>query len=142
MSCELKTLIIVFILSTIALNLNCRAFSATSEREAYSGESSFNSVFYNFADESGALELNLITPRLKRIRRAGSKPDVSVDSSSRNNNETTPLQSSKYMYELLSNDSASMLLNNEKTPLGSFHKKSFEIEAGFQGDAPGVFSYF
>lgn len=62
-------------------------------------------------------------------------------SSNRNKNETIPLQSSKYMYELLSNDSASMRLNNEKTPLRSFHTRAFEIEAGFQGDAPGVFSF-
>lgn len=89
-------------------------------------------LLYNFVDESGALELNLSSPNLKRIRRARSK----------NKNETIPLQSSKYMYELRSNDNASMHLNNEKTPLRSFQKRAFEIEAGFQGDAPGVFSLF
>lgn len=140
MSCELKTLTTVFILSTISLHLNCRSFSATSERKGYSGESS-SSMLYNFVDESGALELNLSSPNLKRIRLARSKLDVSADSSNRNKNETIPLQPSKYMYELLSNDSASMHLNNEKTPLRSFHKRAFEIEAGFQGDAPGVFSF-
>lgn len=138
MSCELKTLITVFILLTIALHLNYRTFSATSEREGYSEEHSLN-IFNNFADESGALELNLTNPHLKRSRRASSKLDVSADSSYRNANETIPLQSSKYMYESRSNDSASMHLDNETTPLKSFHKKAFEIEAGFQGDAPGVF---
>ncbi|XP_051762586.1 uncharacterized protein LOC127519129 isoform X3 [Ctenopharyngodon idella] len=102
MSCELKILTTVFILSTISLHLNCRSFSATSERKGYSGGSSSSSML----------------------------------SSNRNKNETIPLQSSKYMYELLSNDSASMRLNNEKTPLRSFHTRAFEIEAGFQGDAP------
>lgn len=141
MSCELKTLITVFILSTIALNLSCRTFSATSEREGYSEEYSFN-IFNNFADESGALEFNLTNPNLKRSRRTSSKPDVSADSSYINTNETIPLQSSKYMYESRPNDNASMHLNNEKTPLRSYHKKAFEIEAGFQGDAPGMFSFF
>lgn len=141
MSCELKTLITVFILSTTVLHLNYRTFSATSDREGYSEEYNFNS-FNNLADESGALELHQTNPHLKRSRRASSERDVSADSSYRNANETISPQSSKYMYESRSNDSASMHLNNEKTPLRSFHKKTFEIEAGFQGDAPGVFSFF
>ncbi|XP_048052492.1 uncharacterized protein LOC125272016 isoform X2 [Megalobrama amblycephala] len=119
MSCELKTLTTVFILLTISLYLNCRSFSATSERQGYSGGSSRPSsmLLFNFVDESSALESNLSSPNLKRIRRARSK----------NKNETIPLQS---------NDSASMHSNNEKTPLRSFHKRAFEVEAGFQGDAP------
>lgn len=80
-------------------------------------------LLFNFVDESGALESKHSSPNLKRIRRARSK----------NKNETIPLQS---------NDSASMHLNNEKFPLRSFHKRAFEVEAGFQGDAPGVFSFF
>ncbi|ROL46447.1 Zona pellucida sperm-binding protein 4 [Anabarilius grahami] len=126
MSCELKTLTTVFILSTIGLYLNCRSLCATSERKGYSGGSSSSMLLYNFVDESGAFESNVSSPNLKRIRRARSK----------NKNETIPLQSSKNMYELRSNDSASMHLNNEKTPLRSFHKRAFGIEAGFQGDAP------
>ncbi|XP_067297233.1 uncharacterized protein [Pseudorasbora parva] len=127
MSCELKTFITVFILSTMAFHLNCRTFSASYKRDGYPGKGRFNraSVFYNFADENGALEVNLTDPNLKSVRRASSK------------RETIPLQSSKYMYDLRSNDSASLHSNNEKTPFRGFHKKAFEVEAGFQGDAPG-----
>ncbi|KAK2909147.1 hypothetical protein Q8A67_004984 [Cirrhinus molitorella] len=142
MSCKLKALISVFILSAIALHLNCRSFSATSERAAlgYSVESSFSRVSNTFANEtgflrkhqSGALKFKATNSNFKRISRVSSNLYVSADFTNRNGNETLPLQSSKYMYEFRSNDS-----NSENTPPRSFQKRALEIEAGFRSGASG-----
>lgn len=150
MSCELNAFISVFILSAIALHLNCRCFSATPEREGigYSGESSFSRVLYHFAKkpgfsgqlQSGALEFKETNSNIERFRRASSKLQVSADVPNRNKNETLSLPSSKYMNEFRSNYSASIRSTTENTALTSFHKRAFEIEDGFQGDAPGVFT--
>ncbi len=147
MSCELNAIISVFILSAIALHLNCRSFSATTEQggTGYSGESS---LLYNFAKkpafsrqlQSGALEFKETNSNVKRYRRTSSKLHVSADFPNRNRNETLPLPSSKYVSEFQSNDSAPIRSTTENTALTSFHKRAFEIEDGFQGDAPGVFT--
>lgn len=145
MSCELKAFISVFILSAIALHLNCRSFSSTPEREALgnSSKSSFR-VSNEFANETGssrkhqssALEFEATNSNSKRIRRASSNRYVSEDSSKRNRNETLPLHSDKNLYGFRSNDSASIHSNNENPPFRSFQKRALEIEDGFR--APGV----
>ncbi|KAI2668262.1 Zona pellucida sperm-binding protein 4 [Labeo rohita] len=146
MSCELKAFISVFILSAIALHLNCRSFSSTPEREALgnSSKSSFR-VSNEFANETGssrkhqssALEFEATNSNSKRIRRASSNRYVSEDSSKRNRNETLPLHSDKNLYGFRSNDSASIHSNNENPPFRSFQKRALEIEDGFRAPAFG-----
>lgn len=136
MSCQLKTLISIFILSAISLNLNSRHSIATAEREAagYSKESRFNRVFYNFTEktsqqlQSSAFQLN------------STNSDLNRSPADRSNNETLP--SSKHAYELWSDDSGSLFTINENARSRSFHKRASVIEDGFQGDAPGEISFF
>ncbi|XP_043098802.1 uncharacterized protein LOC122347503 isoform X2 [Puntigrus tetrazona] len=141
MSFELKTFISVLMLSEIALNINCRSFSATPEREGviHSGESRFSKALYNYGPktvfsrqyQSGALDLQASSSNVKRFRRASSKH---ADFPYRNKNETLPLPSNKHVNEFRSNYSAYILPATENTTLTNFHKRAFEIEDGFQSD--------